>query len=108
MDLEATLRGMGAADVRLSPDTADAARQLRDFTPDVVILDFNLGTTTSEALADELMVRGVPFLFATGYGDNFIMPARFEAVPIIRKPINTVALAVQIKFLMKSPAEGDC
>jgi light-regulated signal transduction histidine kinase (bacteriophytochrome) len=108
MDLEATLRGMGAADVRLSPDTADAARQLRDFTPDVVILDFNLGTTTSEALADELMTRGVPFLFATGYGDNFIMPARFETVPVIRKPINTVSLAVQIKFLMQSPAEGGC
>ena len=54
------------------------------------------------------MARGVPFLFATGYGDNFIMPARFETVPIIRKPINTVALAAQIKFLMQSPAEGDC
>lgn len=35
---------------------------------DAAVLDINLGTCTSDKVADALRDRGVPLVFATGYG----------------------------------------
>lgn len=37
---------------------------------DAAILDVNLNDQRSYAVADELKRRGIPFLFATGYGED--------------------------------------
>lgn len=39
-------------------------------TIDAAILDVNLNDQRSYAVADELKRRGIPFLFATGYGED--------------------------------------
>ena len=89
MDIEETLRGLGAVEVRCCANITDAKAALKMLTPDCAILDFNLGDHTSAAIADDLMALGVPFIFATGYGDSVMIPERFHGVPIRHKPLNS-------------------
>ena len=88
MDNEQTLRGLGAAEVRCCASITDAKAALAVLKPDCAILDFNLGDHTSAAIADDLTALGVPFIFATGYGDSVMIPERFRGVPVIRKPLS--------------------
>ena len=43
--------------VTTAPSAAEAFRRLKDFTPDVAILDVNLGSGTSLPVAEELVRR---------------------------------------------------
>ncbi|MGC1303038.1 MAG: response regulator [Caulobacteraceae bacterium] len=52
---------------------------------DFAILDVNLDGRVSFPVADILERRGVPYIFATGYGSDGIEPAYKERV-VIRKP----------------------
>jgi len=96
MDLEESLARLGALEVRLSPTAADALALLKSFRPNAAVLDFNLGEETSEAVAEHLESVGVPYVFATGYGDSVMIPQRFRHVPVVRKPVNPALLAAQI------------
>ena len=55
--------------------------------PDGAVLDVNLGGgETVFPLAEALRARGVPFVFATGYG---VLPSdRFPDAPLIHKPVD--------------------
>jgi light-regulated signal transduction histidine kinase (bacteriophytochrome)/CheY-like chemotaxis protein len=96
MDLEESLAKLGAVDVRLSPNASEALDLLKSFEPSAAVLDFNLGAGTAEAVAEHLIATGVPFVFATGYGDRVMIPQRFRHVPVVRKPVNLAALAAKI------------
>lgn len=52
---------------------------------DAAILDINLGGRRSYGVADALRLRGVPFAFATGYGESGVDPAH-RGVPVLIKP----------------------
>lgn len=90
-DVEIMLADHGIDKVTTVPSASEALRRLRDFTPDVAILDVNLGSETSLPVAEELTRRNVPFVFATGYSDRSIIPASFDA-PVVRKPYEAAAL----------------
>lgn len=49
------------------------------------ILDVNIHGQKSYPLADLLTQQGVPFVFATGYGDT-LHPEQFAKVPTVTKP----------------------
>ncbi|MDB5456854.1 MAG: response regulator [Caulobacter sp.] len=54
--------------------------------PDGAVLDVNIGGEMVFPVAERLKARGVPFVFATGYG---ALPRRgFEAVTVLSKPIS--------------------
>jgi len=89
MDTEETLRRLGAFEVRCYANGRDAKTGLKTLTPDCAILDFNLGDHTSADVADDLLARGIPFAFATGYGDSVMIPDRFLTIPILHKPLNS-------------------
>jgi len=55
------------------------------------ILDINLGGTLVYPVAEELVARGIPFIFVTGYGTESI-DRRFANVPVLQKPIDREAL----------------
>jgi CheY-like chemotaxis protein len=59
---------------------------------DGAILDINLGTEKVFPIADALVDRGIPFVFATGYGPEGVLP-RFAGCPVIAKPFRLDALA---------------
>jgi CheY-like chemotaxis protein len=102
LDVEEMLRELGATDVYLSPSIEDARSTLAKIVPDAAVLDFNLGGPTSVAIGDSLTEMGVPFVFATGYSDNVMIPVRFHDVPIVRKPLTGAQLAAQISLARKS------
>jgi len=52
---------------------------------DLAILDVNLDGKTAEPIAVVLERRGVPFVFATGYGASGI-PQPFRGRPFLQKP----------------------
>jgi len=86
IDLEEMLRERGAAEVAVTSSATEALTRLRTFTPDAAVLDVNLGSEMSIPVAEELTRRGIPFIFATGYGDRTIIPPQFAGVPTARKP----------------------
>lgn len=90
-DVESMLSDQGITKITTAPSSAEALRQLKRMTPDVAVLDVNLGSGTSLPIAEELSRLGVPFVFATGYSDQSVIPASFAA-PVVRKPYEATAL----------------
>lgn len=52
------------------------------------LLDVNLGDQRIDPVAEALQARGVPFVFATGYG-RAGLPEAFRDRPVIEKPFYT-------------------
>lgn len=64
---------------------AVARARLDQGRPDCAILDVNVHGEQSYPLAGEIAARGIPFIFATGYGAS-LHPPEFVAVPTVSKP----------------------
>jgi len=62
-----------------------ARMTLESAQPDLAILDVNIHGERSYPVAHKLSERGIPFIFATGYG-TALHPPEFAAVPTISKP----------------------
>jgi DNA-binding LytR/AlgR family response regulator len=85
-DLEAQIREDEGKIALLALSIEAAEQELRKGTDFAgVILDVNVGGSTSFALADALAEAGVPFVFFTGYR-SISIPDRFVGVPRIPKP----------------------
>jgi CheY-like chemotaxis protein len=67
--------------MRLQSALAAAERETFDFA----ILDINLAGQQSFPVADRLMQRGIPFIFASGYGRAGLTEA-YSAIPVLQKP----------------------
>lgn len=59
---------------------------------DAAVLDINMGSGTSFAVAETLRARSVPFCFATGYGSAGV-PQDYAGVPVLPKPYTQASLA---------------
>lgn len=59
---------------------------------DGAVLDLNLNGEPAYPVADALIARGIPFVFATGYDDLVIAPA-YAAIPRCAKPVDKSRLA---------------
>lgn len=79
----------GGAEVVGPAASVDAAIGLIERTEriDGAILDVNLQGVMSWPVADALLGRGVPFLFATGY-DKASIPARYAGIVRCEKPVD--------------------
>ena len=91
LDAQAMLADEGL-DVEVAGTISDGLRLLAVDSFDAAVLDVNLSGETSFRVADELIARGLPFVFATGYGESIVIPDRFHAVPVVSKPYDSVAL----------------
>jgi light-regulated signal transduction histidine kinase (bacteriophytochrome)/CheY-like chemotaxis protein len=100
-DVEAMLADHGITKVTTAPSVTEAFRQLRNFRPDVAILDVNLGSGTSLPIAEELVRLGVPFVFATGYTDRGSIPSELNA-PIVKKPYEAAALIAAVTRVVEN------
>jgi PAS domain S-box-containing protein len=94
LELEAGLTESGAHVVGCAADLDEALAMLAlDF--DVAVLDANLRGRSVTPMANELAARGIPFIFATGYGEAGAAPAGFS-VPVVRKPYNVRQIAAAL------------
>jgi len=63
---------------------------------DVAILDVNLNGQPISPVVEILIQRGLPFVFATGYGQRGV-PEAYNATPTLQKPFQADALAQAIE-----------
>ncbi len=106
LNAEQLLRESGASEVLIAATTTEAERILARLTPDVAVLDVNLGRTTSLSVAERLRELGVPFVFATGYGDSRMIPQKFHDVPVVRKPYTARTLAAGMESARNPQRSG--
>jgi CheY-like chemotaxis protein len=85
--LEDMLFELGFEEVRLATTLEAAFDYLEARAPDVAVLDVNIRGQRSYGFAEKLSGSGVPFLFATGYGDAE-HPEALRATPTLTKPYN--------------------
>jgi CheY-like chemotaxis protein len=74
-------------------DQALALAKQGDF--DIAILDVNLDGKPITPVVEVLIERGVPFVFASGYGQRGV-PEPYRASPALQKPFQVEALAKAI------------
>lgn len=98
LDGEDVLRSLGAEDVKLASNVRSALQLLDEAKLDLAVLDYNLGAENSESIAEALKNRGIPFLFATGYGSG-LDAARYAKVPIVTKPYGRGEIATAVREL---------
>lgn len=82
---EDILRRLGA-DVATAPSVTEAMEILAGQSFDLALLDVNLGDETSFGIADRLAADGVPFVFATGYGEGIAQANSHSDAPVLQKP----------------------
>lgn len=63
----------------------DAIAIARDADIDLAVVDLNLNGQRTDAVAEILRQRGVPFVFATGYGAAGLH-AEWRHAPVLQKP----------------------
>ncbi len=56
---------------------------------DAAFVDISLGRDTSAAIADQLLARDIPFVFATGYSETAMLPEHLREIPKLSKPYGT-------------------
>lgn len=86
LDTQDALRECGVVDIALAASVAQALTALGEATPDFALLDFNLGDETSEPVALALDAAGIPYCFATGYGDALERIVVEPPYGVLRKP----------------------
>jgi len=69
---------------------------------DAAILDVNVAGREVFPVADELRRRGVPFMFASGYGDRGL-PGEFRDYPMLQKPYDPAALGSMLRNVLAAP-----
>jgi CheY-like chemotaxis protein len=80
-------------------DEALHAAKTADF--DLAILDLNLEGEPVLAVAEALVARGTPFVFATGYGERGL-PEAYRNRPTLKKPFQLEGL----KQMLQSALDG--
>jgi CheY-like chemotaxis protein len=69
---------------------------------DLAVLDVNVNGKNTYPVAGILQERGIPFVFATGYGAN-ALGGRFAGVPILHKPFSDRELMEAVERAMAQP-----
>ncbi|WP_265563631.1 HWE histidine kinase domain-containing protein [Sphingomicrobium arenosum] len=93
LDAEDILTRLGAARVTTEASVEGAIAAIDHLKPDFAVLDINLGDTNSFRIADVLDDHDVPFVFATGYGEQASLPEQHRQRVVLQKPytIGTVS-----------------
>lgn len=103
LDVENMLKDFGVAAVHTAATSSEALSVLAKVQPDIAVLDINLGSSTSIPIAEELRARGIPFVFATGYGDSAMIPPSLADAGILRKPYSADLLRDKFAEALSRP-----
>ncbi len=86
LDAEDIATRLGAETVTTAATVQGALYSIDAARPSVAMLDINLGDQNSYPIADRLAELNIPFLFATGYGEQADPPIAHRGRPIVQKP----------------------
>lgn len=102
MEAEDVLRDLGFDDCQVAGSVRAAQAVIENAAISFAMLDVNLGNETSEAIAEMLFARQIPFIFASGYGDRSFTTTRFQGVPVITKPYSERDIRTAINRLQRT------
>lgn len=99
IDAEDMLLTLGAGAVLVAHTLADAAEVVVREPIDAAVLDIRIGSGRSDALALDLLARGIPFIFTSGYGCASDLAPGIETVPVVGKPYAADAIVAAFSAL---------
>ncbi len=84
-------------------DIDEGIRLVQAIDFDIAILDVNVNGKVITPVAEAVQMRGLPFVFATGYGAQGL-PEKFRDRPTLQKPFQIETLARTIETVLKGIA----
>lgn len=99
-DLEESLRSEGAEIVGPIYEFSQALAKVEEDGFDAAVIDINLRGQSAYPIADKLIEQRIPFVFATGYGQE-ALPSRFWEVKRFEKPYDVPAISKHIVQLYR-------
>jgi CheY-like chemotaxis protein len=96
MLLEGMLTDLGHTVAAEAGGIDEALEFARDADFDVALLDVNLNGKPITPVVEVLVRRGLPFVFASGYGQSGV-PELYRTSPTLQKPFQAEALAQAIE-----------
>ena len=104
VNLETALRRRGLRASKPVGSLEQAVRSIEAAFPGCAVLDVHLGHENTFGLADRLQAAGVPFLFVAGHGEGALIPARFDGVPVLAKPVRDEMLGRALMGVLSAAA----
>jgi light-regulated signal transduction histidine kinase (bacteriophytochrome)/CheY-like chemotaxis protein len=92
MEAEDQLLALGAAQVDLANNVAQALGFIKQHRYEFALLDVNLGNESSQPVAEVLRNNGTPYAFSTGYGEVPWAQGTKAQAPVVTKPLDSIAL----------------
>lgn len=96
MVIEDCLDVLGCKVVGTASRLEEALEKAASLAIDAALLDVNLAGRLSYPVAEVLRARGLPFIFATGYGTDGVPPDLRDA-PVLAKPLALQQLAAALR-----------
>src|SRR5512142_1604125 len=104
MLLEDSLVDAGCEIAGIASRVDDALAKAAVLSYDVAVLDVNLNGRQTFEVARCIAERGIPYVFATGYGPASLL-ADFRHVPILQKPFQQHDLETALRQALAAPEE---
>lgn len=106
MLIQDTLTDFGCEVVGIASRFDDAVAKARTLAFDIAILDVNLNGLRTFPIAEIIVARGIPIVFATGYGAGSV-PEPLSGVPVLQKPFASADLEEAMRAALAHAARGD-
>jgi CheY-like chemotaxis protein len=85
MLIEDALADLGCEIAGIASRFDDAITKARTLAFELAVLDVNLNGLRTFPIAEAIRARGIPFVFATGYGATSV-PEDLKSAPVLQKP----------------------
>ncbi len=102
LQVEEALQALGCLVIGPVGKLDAALRLAGDEQLDAAVLDVNVRGGQVFPVAERLMSRGIPFAFASGYGD-WALPEAFRNQPRLTKPFTVRELKARVQALCDRP-----
>ena len=96
--IEGMLTELGHEVVTIAPRLSSALAAVESETFNLAVLDVRLYGESVDPVAAALVLKGIPFIFATGYGRDGV-PEPYRNRPVLQKPFATADLERAIESI---------